>query len=566
MNTNKKVLFIIFSMLGSLSLAIVANVWIQFINFGDKMTVEKANSIAESVRDGLTSHMVLGAMDKKDLFLNNMIKHQHVKTLRVIRSKENMEDQKNTNIQYAQYDNIEKEVLKTGKSISQKNNNILRITIPYIAHSNSQPDCLNCHTNVDDGNVLGAITLEFNTNEITVTTYKTIAIIVLISVFFVLIAFGVANFFIKPYIKLFDDLEEGISKAYRGDFSHLVRTTLSDEAGNVAKKLNDLSEIFRFKKTIELDPDIKTIYERIAYILEHNFKITKFAFFEHNTTTKKRKCVYKSKELDFINISEMERSKESCRAFRTGDITASTDFHKVCKLCYLKEKESLCLPFNISEELALTILIYEQTAQEIEKIKSFLPIITNYIELAEPVLQTKILMNKLHKTSLIDPLSGLYNRRFLDDFLETDIKEYKSYSILMIDIDFFKQVNDTYGHNIGDEVIVELSNVLKENTKGSDLAVRYGGEEFLIITFNTTNQQAEKIATNIKNSFAKKVFKTEQESFSKTLSIGIASIPQNSQTPWQCIKFADVALYNAKNNGRNKVVIFSENMYNEELI
>lgn len=566
MQTNKKVLFIVFGMLSLLSIAIIINVWIHFVNFGNKASIEKANSIAESVRDGLTAHMVHNAMDTKEIFLRNMIKHQKVETLRVIRSKENMKEFDNERVQYASYDEIEKQVLKYGKTISKIESDFLRITIPYIAYSTSEPDCLSCHTSISDGDVLGAITLELNINDVKTSTYKTIFTLISISILFLFISYLIAIYFIKPYIKLFDDLEEGISRAYKGDFSHQVSTKLSNDAGKVAKRLNDLSEIFRFKKTIELDSDTQTIYERLSYILEDNFNIKEYIMFENNVKDKTREIVYKSAHLTDIDIKEIESSKHTCRAFRTGDIVSSTDFHKVCKLCYSQTKETLCLPFNISEDLTLTLLVYVDSEEELDRVDKLVPILTNYFQLAEPVLQTKILMDKLHKTTLIDPMTSLHNRRFLDGFLDTEIEKYKNYSILMVDIDYFKQVNDTYGHHIGDKVIKSVAEVLINNIKGSDYAIRFGGEEFLLITFDTPKEISIKIANTIRNEFATKVFKADKETFSKTLSVGIANFPDDAASPWQCIKFADLALYYAKEHGRNQVISFDSHMYQEDMI
>jgi len=566
MNTNKKVLLIVFGTLSLLSAAIIINVWIHFIDYGNKATIEKANSIAESVRDGLTAHMVHDAMDKKAMFLRNTIKHQNVKTLRVIRSYKNMINFENDKVEYTSYDEIEKQVLKYGKPISKIEKDFLRITIPYIAQPTSEPDCLACHTSINYGDVLGAITLELNIEEVKETTFKTILTIVSISLLFLFISYLIAIYFIKPYIKLFDDLEEGISRAYKGDFTHQVTTNLSNDAGKVAKRLNDLSEIFKFKKTIELDVDTYTIYERLSHVLEKNFNIQEYLMFENNIKEKTREIVYKSAKANHIDSQELESSKEICRAFRTGDNICSTDFHKVCKLCYTEEKETLCLPFNISEELTLTLLIYVDSQEELLRVNKLIPILTNYFQLAEPVLQTKILMNQLHKTTLIDPMTRLHNRRFLDNYLEHEIKKHQNFSIMMVDIDFFKQVNDTYGHNVGDQVIKSVSEVLTNNIKGSDYAIRFGGEEFLLITFDTTPEVSIKIANNIRNEFAAKIFKADKESFSKTLSVGIANFPDDSSSPWECVKFADVALYFAKEHGRNQVITFESSMYKEELI
>lgn len=570
MTTNKKVLAIVFLMLTVLSLATIVNVWINFVDFGKKTFIDKAGSIAESVRDGLTAHMVLNAMDNRDSFLENMKKHQDVKSLRVIRSQKVIEQYGKGNFEEYSYDDIEKEVLSNNKEIFKIQNKddieILRVTIPYVASKYSNPNCLSCHTNVNEGDVIGAITLELDIKEVNDITIDTITKIVLISLVFLVLAIIIALYFIKPYIKLFDDLEEGISKAYRGDFSYHVTTKLTNDAGKVAKRLNDLSEIFRFKKTIEEDNEKEKIYERMAYILESNFSVNEYIIFEHDKFTKTRKIALKSKQLVDFNEEKVLLTSISCRANRTNFQVCSSDFHKICDLCYLKGKESICLPFNISEEISITLLMYFPNSNELKRVRDLIPIITNYFELATPVLQTKILMEKLHEKSLKDPMTGLYNRRFLDNYLESEIRNSEKFSVMMVDVDFFKQVNDTYGHDVGDDVIKGLAVVLQNNTKGSDIAVRYGGEEFLIITFNTSKEIASKIANDIRVEFSKKVFKSNLGTFSKTLSIGISNYPEDAISPWHAVKFADVALYNAKESGRNKTVHFEKEMYEEEEI
>ena len=570
MNTNKKVLIIVFIMLSLLSVATVVNVWVAFEKFGNKTTSERANSIAESARDGLTSHMVLGAMDKREMFLDNMKKHQSVKSLRVIRSQKLVKEYGTGGIDFYKYDDIEKKVLGSGetitKEITDKNNKYLRITIPYVATKNSNPNCLSCHTNVDEGEVLGAISLELDITDIENTTLDTIQKIILISAVFLIVAFFIAGYFIRPYVQLFDDLEEGISKAYKGDFSFSVSTTLTDEAGKVADKLNDLSEIFRFKKTIEHDDKKEKIYERMAHVLQTNFKIDQFVIMQHSVVFGTRQVVYKSEKMENVSTKIFETSNKECRAYRTNLQTCSTDFHKICDLCFKNDKESLCLPFPISDEVSLSLLIYTDTKTEIEAVKELIPIITNYFELAEPVLQTKLLMEKLQEKSLKDPMTGLYNRRFLDNYMENEIINKKQFSVMMLDVDFFKQVNDTHGHDVGDQVIKGLSEVIKNNIKGSDIAIRYGGEEFTVILFDIPMDKVEIIAQNIRKEFSKRIFRGKNESFSKTLSVGISLFPEDSHSPWETIKHADVALYNAKENGRNKVVLFAPSMYKEEEI
>jgi len=564
MHINKKVLLIVFLMLSLLSILIIGNVFYNFVNFGKKETIERASSIAESVRDGLTAHMALGAMDKRELFLSNMIKHQNVQELRVLRSKKIIDIYGEGEINSYKYDDIEKQVLRDGKRVIQivdnANESHLRVTIPYVASKYSTPNCLSCHTNVKEGEVLGAITLKIDIADVKNRTYDITLKIVLITLAFLILAFFISRYFIKPYIQLFDDLEEGISRAYKGDFSYQVKTVLSDDAAKVAEKLNDLSEIFKFKKTIETDIDKTQIYERVAFVLESHFKIKEFVIFENNSVTKRRIAVYKSEQMSYVDAESMETSKEVCRAYRTNSITSSVDFHKICNLCYREDKESLCLPFTISEEYSLTLLIYMSSEEELLRIKELVPIITNYFEITEPVLQTKILMDMLSERSLRDPMTSLYNRRFFDEYIETNITESSHFSLLMVDIDMFKSVNDTYGHDVGDRVIKEVANVFRNVLKGSDLAVRYGGEEFVILTFNTDVSIAEKIANEIRETFAKIIFDTPIEKFSKTLSIGVANYPEDSKEIYEVLKFADLALYYAKNSGRDRVVVYTQEL------
>lgn len=570
MNINKKILLIVFTMLGVLSISIVSNVGINIKKFGQKTTIDRAQSIAEAVRDGLTAHMSLGAMDKSTEFLANMIHHQNVKELRIVRSPKLIEQYgAGSNDPYT-YDDIEKEVLTKSLSITKEfqenGSHYVRVTIPYIASKESTPNCLDCHSNVKAGDVLGAITLELSNEEVHDATHNATVNIISISLLFLLFSFALAIYLIRPYIKLFNDLEEGISKAYRGDFTHQVDTKLENEAGIVAKRLNDLSEIFKFKKTIELDATKDDIYRRIAYILEENFSIEKFVIFENYASNRHRKVVYKSALMSTTPNGVLEKSKTDCRAYRTSLNVASTDFHEICLLCHRKNEYSYCMPFSISDEFSLTLLCYCDTQEQLQTIKENMSIITNYFELAVPVLQTKLLLNKLQETSLKDPMTHLYNRRYLEKYIEEELHTGVGFSIMMIDIDFFKQVNDTYGHDVGDDVIIALADVLKNNTKGSDIAIRFGGEEFLVLTLNTTSENAYKIAESIHQEFKKLTFQVQKASFSKSLSIGIASYPRDGASAWQIIKYADIALYKAKESGRDKVMLFDKSMYTEEQI
>ena len=180
-----------------------------------------------------------------------------------------------------------------------------------------------------------------------------------------------------------------------------------------------------------------------------------------------------------------------------------------------------------------------------------------------------MLTEKLRDTSLRDGMTGLYNRRFLEEFIDKVMsqvqREDETYSVMMLDVDFFKMVNDTYGHDVGDSVIVEIGKLLQESIRDSDLAIRYGGEEFIIMLHNADEKGTMDVAKKIHEGFAELIFDVGAgETMQKTMSIGISKFPQDADTIWKCIKFADTALYVAKTTGRNKIVDYTQEMSESE--
>jgi GGDEF domain-containing protein len=120
------------------------------------------------------------------------------------------------------------------------------------------------------------------------------------------------------------------------------------------------------------------------------------------------------------------------------------------------------------------------------------PFIGVYLREAGPVLEAKRLMEHLRENALRDPLTGLYNRRFLEDYVGTLVsssqRRKSPFAVLMLDLDYFKQVNDTHGHEAGDKVIKTLADLLVRSLRASDMAVRYGGEEFLLVLTDTVSR------------------------------------------------------------------------------
>ncbi|API52199.1 PleD family two-component system response regulator [Rhizobium leguminosarum] len=162
--------------------------------------------------------------------------------------------------------------------------------------------------------------------------------------------------------------------------------------------------------------------------------------------------------------------------------------------------------------------------------------------------------------AVTDPLTGLYNRRYLDNHLNVlfnrSMARGRPLSVLITDIDRFKHVNDTYGHDGGDEVLREFSNRVRSTIRGADLACRYGGEEFVVVMPDTSPEIAAAVAERLRAAIESAPFmlKHSGEALDVTASFGIASRVASVLTPDQLMKQADLALYEAKNTGRNRVV------------
>jgi diguanylate cyclase (GGDEF)-like protein len=163
--------------------------------------------------------------------------------------------------------------------------------------------------------------------------------------------------------------------------------------------------------------------------------------------------------------------------------------------------------------------------------------------------------------SYIDDLTDLYNQRYLKLILDKEIsrcqRANQAFSVLFMDIDHFKQVNDTRGHLIGSKVLVELSKILHQNIRTADYGFRYGGDEFLLILVNTDSKAALHVAERIRQQVESSTFDCNGAKIKVTLSIGIATFPEHATTKEQIIELADRAMYCGKEKSRNIVYVAS---------
>jgi len=596
MKNNKKVLIIVATMVLAFSIVMIIVLVFNFRDFSKSREYSKAYVIASLVEDGLTAHMINGTMDKRAAFLNSAKESSGALKIWLFRTDKVIEmygeGLGNESIQ----DDIDQKTIKT--AVAQKVidetlfKSTLRITIPYIARTKQKLNCLSCHTNAKEGDVLGGLSMVFDISDARNESILSILKIMGITIVFILFFVYVANRFLKPHTHMLIDIRESLKKANRGDYSSRIAIKSNDEAFEALKWLNtlleklenttgsieknislfvadrsqkfqdplaksqfiveDIAMIYRFKKTIERDESKDVIYQRLVKVFKDQLNVSDLSLYEVDVKADKRVLIYDDTPDKFCDIADTNTSQR-CRAYRTNSIVISDEFTDICQSCKTT-KEYLCINYPIDENISLVLNIKPNDEQELHENKKAIGYIRNYLESARPVLQSRILTEILQKSNMVDGLTGLYNRKYLDIFMETKVNNYDEFAIAMVDIDFFKKVNDTYGHDAGDMVLKGLSEIFESAINKKDIIFRFGGEEFVIFIPDVTTAQTT--LQNIKDTFEAKIYNANNESFNKTLSAGISFFKEDSEHVWQVIKNADIALYEAKNSGRNKIVLY----------
>ncbi len=345
-----------------------------------------------------------------------------------------------------------------------------------------------------------------------------------------------------------------------------------DKIGEVASLVNGLTShihnISLFRRTIEADETVEEVYQRLAFVFKETLKLATFIIWEVQEKDDTILPVYTwPPELEHDTCT-MGTSR-ACRARRTGEVVSSSGFPDICPVFPLSDiMTHSCVPMIVSGKVLGVVQFFTLFVNSEERENQLLKnqyLAGLYLAEALPVLHAKRLATNLHEMATKDALTGLANRRFLETNINpllAGIKRRKtSMGVLMCDLDFFKQVNDEYGHDVGDEVLKTVAGIMQESVRASDIVIRYGGEEFLILLTDCEIQKATDVAEKIRAAVEAQLFRIENLSIRKTLSIGVSIYPVDGEGFWECVKHADIALYQAKNSGRNKVLRFESSMW-----
>ncbi len=348
-----------------------------------------------------------------------------------------------------------------------------------------------------------------------------------------------------------------------------------DKIGEVASLVNRLTghirDISLFRRTIEADESVGEVYNRLAYIFKETLHLNTFIIWEVREQDDSIEAVYAWPPELKHETCEMSTSR-ICRARRTGEVISSAGFLNICPVFPLSDVMThTCVPMIVSGKVLGVVqffTLFVDSNQRAEELRGNQHLAGLYLAEALPVLHAKRLASNLHEMATKDALTGLANRRFLETNINPMLAGIKrrnsTLAILMCDMDFFKQVNDKHGHDVGDQVLKTLAVIMQKAVRASDIVIRYGGEEFLILLTDCKMEKATEVAEKIRTAVEEQLFRIDDITIRKTLSIGVSIYPDDGEGFWECVKHADIALYHAKDTGRNNVVRFDSSMWDED--
>ena len=615
MNLQRKISSFFIILVASLVTAVLAIGLFSFRQYSITTAKEQIAASAEIVRVTLTEAMINGVIDKRESLLRRLMEVPGLRSVRVVRGPE-VTRQFGQGLEREQApDALEQRVLADGKPafelLDDQMDTTFRGTIPYAATSRGSPNCMQCHT-VAEGSVLGAVTITMSIENLRRNALLTLMMMVAAVGIFSLVTMLLMRRLTFPIVATARGVERAVHRAIEGDFDARIEVKTTDEIGMIAADMNrllafldeglnrigslveqltnrkrtnrgnllnstiqmveTLTKAAHFKQAIEEDESKTQIYARMSEAIDKTFGVRRFSIYEVLPARNQMVTMVVDGEprapCRWCDEQILTRS-ESCRARRTGHIVDGVNTPDICFAFkppaddanrQSGEYRHICLPIIQSGAVGSVLQLVVPLA-DCAKASGAVPDLGIYLREAAPVLEARRLMETLRESTLRDPMTDLHNRRFLEesvDVLMAQAARRKSgMTVMMLDIDHFKLVNDTHGHDAGDAVLRALAEALSRSVRASDYVIRYGGEEFLVLLPDTAADTAIALAEKIRGFVAGLKITTAGGILQKTISIGLASYPEDSDSFWPLVKCADLALYHAKMTGRNKVVRFT---------
>jgi len=453
--------------------------------------------------------------------------------------------------------------------------------INTVTSIHNEPACYGCHSK--DKTIIGILLLESSFRETEIMLAE-MAVRIALTGFFaffigsLLVNFIVTRFFIKPM----GILQKGFEQAGRGDFTYRVDVNCGGELGYMADSFNVMnSTIGRFvneieEKTEEVGAHYSIVNDLSQTIDKKKLKEVAVALLYRLL---KVECAALALAVDeHQKIYEMVRLRRDDKRYYheyyntdSGnlDVCALTDEDLVAwrkeefpSISYSKDGSKL-LMLLVHKKMALGIVSVVKSEKQCfsDAEKKIVPVLAHHISLSFANAQ-------LYNIAITDSLTTLFTKRHfdkkIDDFIHNFHVTKRGFCLMMLDLDHFKQVNDEYGHPVGDKVLARIAELIRSTIRHGDIPFRYGGEEFTVLLKGDDIDGALRIAERVRCVVEETILQiNDLQPFSKTVSIGVACFPHHYSTADELVAAADKAMYKAKSNGRNQVVVYCRNSYGE---
>lgn len=336
----------------------------------------------------------------------------------------------------------------------------------------------------------------------------------------------------------------------------------------VSKRLEQMARLTFFSHDLQGTLDKEEVYAQLANVFRQDFNLGTFVLFEVDPDADRILLALDESKGKPLCKREVLLSSEVCRAKRVSEDVASFYNPALCPYFNIDTEEHVrcCLPMVMGGHVGAVFSFVVSRSQWDALREGTVPVLRKYLDEAAPVLSSLRLLRLTKEQALRDPLTHCHNRRFLDEFVAKFEplleREERNAGLVMADLDHFKQVNDEYGHEAGDLVLKQVVSTINDSIRRSDLLVRYGGEEFLVLLLDVESGKAEEVAEKIRSRIEMQAFElADGVAINKTISLGVAEFPRDADSLYKAIKYSDVALYEAKNRGRNRVERFRPEMW-----
>lgn len=343
-------------------------------------------------------------------------------------------------------------------------------------------------------------------------------------------------------------------------FGYLVYLQKQKEA-RIQAESEFTGDLFEFGKALSQAPDEDILYARIPRLIKTimETEACELAIIEEGRIVKRTFQDSYERDFPYIDVSNSIHSK----AFESDEIYSSVLLQEDPEFAGKEDLHVYSYPgymgksWKIHPTLSGVLAVYQQdedgwTDHDLRKFQ-FL------VDQAVLALQHRRLLRELESQARTDGLTGLANHRYFHDRMEEELsrarRKHQPVSVIMIDLDHFKRINDTFGHRVGDEILRALAALLKINTRRMDVAARYGGDEFAMILPETDSEQARFLCQRLLREVGQLQFEEVPE---VSVSIGSATYPEHGETISRLIENADQALYHAKAQGRGRTYHYSQ--------